>query len=376
MRLHRIESFAIKTLGYLKNCPKSFFELLKNKKYYSPDSTYFPELANQKSKARMFVEQLCSVLLYGHINDYYFLYGLDHKYGKEYKSYVNYWKFRNIREEKNLSERVNPTILLRNKFYFGLLAESINIPTAKNIAYYDGTNNLYIIAEKKNIAFESFLNSLPDCTLFCKEAYGECGLGIFSLHVKRGKIQIDNEEIRPSDLKDKMKGTPYLFQEKIIQHSEMSRLYPESVNTMRIVTVRDDLSRSFICFPSMLRIGANGSHLDNTSRGGIAVGFDLETGKLHKYGYFKPQFGKKIEIHPDTGVRLADFTIPYCKEAVELALRFHSFLPGVFSIGWDVSIGQNGPVFIEGNDNWEINGPQVGNYGFNELINRYFYNKR
>ena len=48
-------------------------------------------------------------------------------------------------------------------------------------------------------------------------------------------------------------------------------------------------------------------------------------------------------------------------------------LKDVHSIGWDIAIGANGPIFIEGNDNWEINGPQVGNGGLKKEFEEYFF---
>jgi hypothetical protein len=37
-----------------------------------------------------------------------------------------------------------------------------------------------------------------------------------------------------------------------------------------------------------------------------------------------------------------------------MSKKLHSFFYGIHSIGWDIAITEDGPVFIEGNDNWEI----------------------
>ena len=58
--------------------------------------------------------------------------------------------------------------------------------------------------------------------------------------------------------------------------------------------------------------------------------------------------------------------------AVAMAKYFHSLLD-LHSIGWDIAIGENGPIFIEGNDNWEINGPQSCNRGLAKEFKEYFY---
>ena len=59
-------------------------------------------------------------------------------------------------------------------------------------------------------------------------------------------------------------------------------------------------------------------------------------------------------MHPDTGIKFSEFHAPEYKQAVKLACRAHKALYGIRAIGWDVAISDHGPVFIEGNDNWEI----------------------
>ena len=62
--------------------------------------------------------------------------------------------------------------------------------------------------------------------------------------------------------------------------------------------------------------------------------------------------GGMLARHPDTGVPFDGFEVPCCAEAIALAVRLHREVPGLHSIGWDLAITADGPVFIEGNDNW------------------------
>lgn len=66
------------------------------------------------------------------------------------------------------------------------------------------------------------------------------------------------------------------------------------------------------------------------------------------------KFGKKISQHPDTKIEFNKFKVPMYEEALQLACKAHTYFYGVHSIGWDVALTSNGPMFIEGNDNWEI----------------------
>lgn len=67
------------------------------------------------------------------------------------------------------------------------------------------------------------------------------------------------------------------------------------------------------------------------------------------------------------------YKVPYMKEAIDEAIRFHSMLPTIHSIGWDIAITEDGPCFIEGNDNWEISLMQISNHGLQKEFNKYFY---
>ncbi len=106
--------------------------------------------------------------------------------------------------------------------------------------------------------------------------------------------------------------------------------------------------------------------------GGVIVNIDTDTGKLEKYGFMKSQYGTIMEMHPYTGIKFEGITLPYIKEAVAQAIRFHSFL-NLHSIGWDIAITESGPYFIEGNDNWEIDVQQNALHPLDVYFKKYFY---
>ena len=351
--------------------PRRLIRLTRQKDLYFGKS-YYPEKTS-RAPWKNYLLQAEQIIKYGAANDFFFMYGWDVKDKKERETYVNYLSFMIRRNYLNYGlNSHNSTCILRNKLYFDILASSIGIKTPKIVACYMG-NRLYSVVDNfKEISFEE-LSLIGNQTLFCKETAGECGAGIFKLKIENGRFYRNNVEISSSELKALIYNAEYIFQELVEQHPHMSELYPNSVNTMRMVTVRSLKDGKIHLIPSILRIGANGSFVDNTSQGGLAVGFDLETGQLHQYGFHKPQFGLRTEIHPDSGIRLSEFCIPFIKEAEEKAIFFHSMLKDIHSIGWDIAIGINGPIFIEGNDNWEINGPQVGNHGLKKEFEEYFY---
>ena len=137
----------------------------------------------------------------------------------------------------------------------------------------------------------------------------------------------------------------------------MSILNAESVNTIRIVTIRENNEIKILS--SVLRVGTSKSkNVDNWAAGGLCIEID-KNGVLTQYGYAKPKYGDKFEVHPDSKVKFKGFTIPYYDEVVNLVKKAHEKLYGIESIGWDVAVTQDGPVLIEGNDNWEISLMQI-----------------
>lgn len=351
--------------------PRLLMDLLHHKECYSGQS-YYPEMPS-RPKWKNFLYQVGQIMKYGRKNDYFYMYGLDVKSDQERAEYVNFKQFFDRICYLNVdSNRNNSTCILRNKLYFDIFAKGIGVKTPKIRAYYS-QGQLYIWDGKFIKKPFSEISNFPDTELFCKETDGECGAGIFILKINKGELSANGKIVSPDQLEQMITGAEYLFQEIVQQHPKMSELYSGSINTIRLVTVRSLKDNQLHLMPSILRIGANGSFVDNTSQGGIAVGFNLDTGQLNRFGFQKPQFGFKSEVHPNSGVRFSEFFIPQIKEAEQMALHFHSMLKDLQSIGWDIAIGPDGPIFIEGNDNWEINGPQVGNHGLRKEFEEYFY---
>ncbi len=347
--------------------------LLNFIQYIIGGKTYYPE-KKQKSKIVILKDQIFNYIRYGKVERYYYMYGLDVLRGSDYSAYVNYVPFMKRRNYLNYESHPynNSCAILRNKFYFAVVAKSLNIPTPKILFYYLNSK-LYRIEEGNTSLIESTFEDiikLENNTLFCKQVDGECGENVFKLRIFEHQLYVKDKRIEPAELELLIKQGNYIFQEAIEQHKEMSMLNPSSINTMRLITIRNK-EGGISLFPSILRIGTNGSFVDNTSQGGIAVGINMETGKLLKYGFQKPAFGTKVESHPNSNINFSNFLIPFFQQAVQLALYFHSFLSDIHSIGWDIAITENGPTFIEGNDNWEINGPQVCHGGLKKLIKEY-----
>jgi glutathione synthase/RimK-type ligase-like ATP-grasp enzyme len=185
--------------------------------------------------------------------------------------------------------------------------------------------------------FEKFLEGLD--TILIKPNDANCGHGIQKLSVKDFP---DNRS-----LFDHLATTGCdIAEEYIIQHPEMSKMYPCSVNTIRVVTILDEAGESHIMYAAV-RLGNEGRIVDNINAGGLSAPVDLETGILSKIAFDK-NFNY-YEEHPYTGVKIIGFQIPMWEEAKALVLDSAKRIPKLRYVGWDVAITEKGPVFVEAN---------------------------
>ena len=161
-----------------------------------------------------------------------------------------------------------------------------------------------------------------------------------------------------------------LCEELIIQSEEFSRFHPESVNTLRITTIRFD-DHVEIVHPAM-RVGTGKSYVDNAGSNGILCAIDSATGKVIATANER---GEAYTIHPDTGVELIGCQIPYFEEALELAKELAQVIPTNRYTGWDLAHTTNGWVLVEANSYggfviWQIPLQKGFREEWNDIMNR------
>ncbi len=171
-----------------------------------------------------------------------------------------------------------------------------------------------------------------------KPLEGSSGQGIVKYEKKEW-------EANPGLFRDQLlEAGPGVLEEVIVQHREMARMCPTSVNTVRIATLLGDKKEGIVY--AFLRIG-NGRVMDNVDCGGMAARVDLDTGRLLTVGADK--LGNTYEKHPITGTPIIGFQIPFFEEAKAMCIAAMRVVPQVRFVAWDVAITEDGPRFIEGN---------------------------
>ena len=160
------------------------------------------------------------------------------------------------------------------------------------------------------------------------------------------------EKIVKSNFKDEEEIYNYLIskdilllEELVVQHDDLAKINPSSVNTIRLITILKDNKLHFIT--AFIRVGGAGSFVDNSCSGGMLTMIDLETG-ITKYPACDFEM-KEFITHPATNMKLEGITIPYFKESKELLEEISRIEPNIRYTAWDIAITNDGPVVIEGN---------------------------
>lgn len=203
---------------------------------------------------------------------------------------------------------------------------------------------------------------------------GECANGIYHLEYNdQESVLINGTLASMAELQSIVSDNKFILQQRVEQTHALAYLYPHSLNTLRIVTVYNRETSQIDLLTAVMRIGADYHRVDNWAAGGLIVGVDTNTGCLTKYGFYKPTIKvEKCTHHPNTHVEFIGYKIPYFEDAVAACKRFHSYFPDIHSVGWDVAITDDGPCFIEGNDNWDTVLPQVCTRGLKDEFDKYF----
>lgn len=156
-----------------------------------------------------------------------------------------------------------------------------------------------------------------------------------------------------------------IAEELIVQAPELAQIYPNSVNTIRVTTIRCDDGIEIL--PPFLKVGRGGNIVDNGGAGGIFGAFDMITGKIIA---MSDKHGRFYTTHPDTGFEMIGFTIPRWEEAMELAKKLAMVVPENRYTGWDLALTEKGWVMVEGNARGQFIGWQISlQRGFMSEIN-------
>lgn len=268
--------------------------------------------------------------------------------------------------------------VLENKLYFDLFYRQYSLKLPDILMF--NHKNIFTInrrvfevknyREFKELLEDIFKNNPSSDSLIIKKTCSSYG-GDKVYKIFSNQLRNDPEQIERLYLTVIKSG--YLFQAVVKQHAELNRLNPSCLNTIRFDTYIDPEGKVDIV-SGYLRMSIRNSHVDNIRSGGLLVGIDIETGKLKKEGFSQiTNVGiKTFTEHPVTKTTFNNFTIPFFNESKGLVKKAALLMPDLRLVGWDVAIGESGPVLIEGNSDYDNTGNDFseGGYGTNKIFTK------
>ena len=275
--------------------------------------------------------------LLGFTNEDYHNYDLKHRDYHEFISYRERWRleyingrFAGILGEKLLFERIfGRFIKVPHIFCWVKKGAFIDMDTGKTV-------DLLSIAESRK-------------TLIAKPTRGDGGgVGIHRIDAADGNCFIDGKAVSAEELvRTASSWEEYIIVDFIRQAPYAETIYPESTNSIRVVTAQRKNGAFEVLF-AFHRFGSERSKpVDNFSSGGLFSLIDMESGQMSAAKQkITPQ--EWLSEHPDTCRRIEGITIPGWDGVKKKLLHVHQCFPYYTFLAWDVVIDQNGdPCVLE-----------------------------
>ncbi len=304
-------------------------------------------------KSKSFFSRLADLItwyfIHGEVLYYYYIYEFDIKNRKEQNLYLPYNKYIALLEKQNLRlvnarEDLDYKILTFDKYVANNFLESIGVEVAHNEALINDHNVYWTdgqIGDLKSLLSRGF------SSVFIKPVFGWAGSGIIKLEIQSGNFYHLGNELDEDELKKMLPERLYVVQQEVKQHGKIDKFCSATVNTLRVITIRQNGTP--VPLTSFMRIGSGDNYVDNWDSGSLLVGIDHRSGRLLEKGSHKPNgyVLRSYTEHPQSSLAFKGFQIPYYHEAVEIALRVHKFYYGRFILGFDFAVTEKGPVVIE-----------------------------
>lgn len=272
-----------------------------------------------KKKIKYFCDSLLCIAKYGALSDDYISMAFYEKCANERKKYVTTGNKR-LFYKKFYDDEARD--VLRNKDKF-----------SKRFSKYIKREWIYT-ADVTTEEIRAFITRLERVVVKPTTSTWGIGVGL--------KTTSDIEAI----IDDVKKGNHYMIEQVIVNHPDVSRVNPDSVNTLRVETCIDSKG-VFHLLNVLFMVGTTKTIVSNCHSGGMMCHVDIKTGCIDNAGY-NPT-GIWYEVHPASGIKLRGYKLPYIDQLEEYIKGVCQVLPNARYVGWDVVITPEGFELIEGN---------------------------
>lgn len=203
--------------------------------------------------------------------------------------------------------------------------------------------------------------ALPERDLFVKPTTGRGGRGAerWDWIANSRFFGPNDEELTSAELLarlvERSKRQPLIVQPRERPHPGLLSLTAGALPTLRVLTCYNADGEPEVMAAMMRTSFGKNRTVDNLHAGGIGALVDISSGTLSKasnlgsdarLGWFS--------VHPDTAAPIEGRVIPFWEEVKMAAVAAHRHFNDRIVVGWDIAILEDGPIFIEGNGNPDL----------------------
>lgn len=189
--------------------------------------------------------------------------------------------------------------------------------------------------------------------LFIKPRQAKGSRGAEFIRYSDGKYIRENGETLDQDgliafIAQRSKEAPMLVQPGVKNHPGLADLADLALMRIRVITCLDDADEPVITHAVLSNLCKLELNWPTDIELGAAI--DLETGALGMVTGDKAEAWLDwSEVHPITGARVLGRVVPCWNEVRSISLAAHAACKDRLLIGWDIAIGPNGALLLEGN---------------------------
>lgn len=253
-----------------------------------------------------------------------------------------------------------------DKLALEVLLRGVGLPTTNTIAVYSEQRTLPSFRTFGDTdALAAFLRETDNYPMFGKPIDSLQSLGSASFErydaatdelvgTQGGRVGVEAfaQEVKASY------AAGYLFQKRLSPHARVRKLIGERLSTVRVMTVLTKNGPEILRAAWKLPGGVNVA--DNFWRpGNMIAQINRESGCVVRVVAGVGINAREVESHPDTGERLVGIQVPDWDKVQKLALDGARVFTKVPLIGWDIGLGENGPLIVEPNNSPDFGLPQL-----------------
>jgi hypothetical protein len=317
----------------------------RNKEYIT---SYIYDFVKSKYLKKLNLKEIIWCFFKGFLPKEYFAYDLSKN---DYKKYIPA-----LDNTKKASLNGDFNYLLGNKIMFERHMQTIingidYLHVIENIGYFEGG---YLNSLNKEIVSGEYYSLIPFLErndLILKPISGSRGRGILFLEKEDDHYLLDSKKLNWEELTGIFKNlNNYLIQEKFIQFGFSNNIYSGSLNTMRICTMINPVTKHPFIAYAVHRFGSlESGYKDNFSQGGIAALIDIN-GKLSK-GISLSNEGKieLYESHPLSTKPIYNEQITNWENFTKILIEMAGKMSYLKHVGWDIILSNNELYILEGN---------------------------